>query len=486
MKTVILSFALVLLIIAAPLYAQKPVVQDSIPQLQEWWRADDMQYGKDGMTWLDNFYHGKGVLVVSTPDGVKSWQMRFPGDTENVFTWVGGSAAIRTGDFNGDGITDYIDTKGNIYEGRQNGEPPQSQPKGKGFNPSNISDINGDGFDDLLASGALILGKSDISKLETITSAFPELDSNNRPTASYIKSLGEMRIICHRYFWTNQVQYPYRKVYKDGLRLVRIYWDGERLKSEKLDEFTVTTNDSTGLLWQRALISTTGGKNYFLCATMIKGNNQNTDVTVYDVNNDKFEKLYSKRVDGISSINQLSKSIDGDDTPSFFINQYNLGVPTLHFYKGNIADSLYEISQFTTAQIAYLTSISDINNDGKADLALSLSNFRFSILSLKDTVTSVEEKKDMEKALAIESISPMPVSKEQVLQIKVNVPHAGSYNLSLFDGAGKKFIGQVGAFQLTGEQLLHINLGGYKVSSGMYLLRIEGHNTIVQCSILIN
>ncbi|MBS1537212.1 MAG: VCBS repeat-containing protein [Bacteroidetes bacterium] len=492
MKALLPLLVFVLLIITAPLSAQKPVVQDSIPQLKEWWRADDMQYGKDGMTWLDNFYHGKGVLVVSTPDGVKSWQMRFPGDTENVFTWSGGSAAIKTGDFNGDGIVDYIDGQGNVYIGLQKGEPPQSEPSGKGFNPSIISDINTDGYDDLLATEAVILGKSDISKLEVKSLVFPELDSNNVPTASYIKSPGEIRVICHRYYWTNQVQYPYRRVNKDGLRLVRVYWDGNGLKSEKLDEFTVNTNDSTGLLWKRALISLPNGKNYLICATIIKGNNQTTDVTIYNVNNDKLEKLYSKRIDGISSINQLNKSIDGDDIPSFFINQYKLGVPTLHFYKGNIADSLHEIAQFTTVQIAYLTSTSDINGDGKADLALSnhyfpsLERFRFSVISLKDTVTLVEENKDTEKALTIESISPMPVPKEQIIQIKVNAPKIDSYTLSLFDGTGKKLIGKVGSFQLTGEQLLYVNLGEYKVSSGMYVLRIEGHLTLAQCSILIN
>ena len=88
-------------------------IQD-VPTLQEWWRADNKGYGVDGMTWLDNFYNGKGALVVSTPNGVQTWLLRFPGDVENVFTWQGGDANIKTGDFNGDGVTDYVDGKGNI------------------------------------------------------------------------------------------------------------------------------------------------------------------------------------------------------------------------------------------------------------------------------------------------------------------------------------------------------------------------------------
>ncbi len=73
------------------------------------------------MTWLDNFYHGKGALVVYTSEGVKTWLLRFPGDTMNVFSWEKGSSNIKTGDFNGDGITDYVDENGYIYEGIKNG-----------------------------------------------------------------------------------------------------------------------------------------------------------------------------------------------------------------------------------------------------------------------------------------------------------------------------------------------------------------------------
>ncbi|MBS1537065.1 MAG: hypothetical protein JST20_04890, partial [Bacteroidetes bacterium] len=128
MKPFLASLALVLLIVVAPVvYAQNPV-QDTIPQLQEWWRADNMKYGKYGMTWLDNFYNGKGALVVWTPNGVQTWQLRFPGDTQNVFTWQKGSANIKTGDFNGDGIIDYVDENSNIYQGIKNGEPPKSEP----------------------------------------------------------------------------------------------------------------------------------------------------------------------------------------------------------------------------------------------------------------------------------------------------------------------------------------------------------------------
>lgn len=152
---------------------------------------------------------------------------------------------------------------------------------------------------------------------------------------------------------------------------------------------------------------------------------------------------------------------------------------------------MHEVAQFTTVQIASFTSISDINGDGRADAALSnhyfpsLEKFRFSILSLKDTSTGVEESPNAKQELTIESISPMPVSKDQIIQVAINVPETGKYSLSLFDSSGKESLGKTGVFHMTGKQQLPIDLSSYMVSSGMYFLRIEGDNSIAQCSILI-
>jgi hypothetical protein len=352
MKALLASLALMILFLAVPLYAQKPIVQDSIPQLKEWWRADDMFYGKDGMTWLDNFYHGKGVLVVSTPDGVKSWQMRFPGDTENVFTWSGGSAAIRTGDFNGDGITDYLDGKGNIYEGIQNGELPKSQPEGKGFYPRMVADINGDGYDDMFSPDGYVLGSVNLKELQSKVVKFPEIDSNNIVISSYRVSSTDIRVICRHYYWTNLQSFPFGKVYKEGLRLIGLHWEGTGFTSKVLDEFTVPTPDSTGIYYTSRLIPSHSKKNYFICATMIKGTTQHNDVSVYDINNDKLTKLYTTQIDSISIMGVLQYSINNDTIPCWFISKYpdNDGYNDVTFYSGKVYAGIEPIGKYTTCQ----------------------------------------------------------------------------------------------------------------------------------------
>jgi len=88
--------------------------------------VEDGITNKDGISFLPNCYNGQNAIVVSTSKGVHTWLNRFPGDTQNVFTWKTGN--IRRGDFNGDGITDYTDAEGNIYPEIQNGMPPEPEP----------------------------------------------------------------------------------------------------------------------------------------------------------------------------------------------------------------------------------------------------------------------------------------------------------------------------------------------------------------------
>ena len=79
----------------------------------------------------------------------------------------------------------------------------------------------------------------------------------------------------------------------------------------------------------------------------------------------------------------------------------------------------------------------------------------------------------------------MPVSRNKGVEIKITVPKSGSYTLSLYDAIGKKIIGKLQEYQLTGEQVLSVNLGDYQVGSGVYTFRLESNVTHAQCSIII-
>jgi hypothetical protein len=495
MKT-LLSLIAAILFCSMSLFAQSPV-QDTIPQLKEWWRVDNLQYGKYGMTWLDNFYQGKGALVVWTPQGVKTWLLRFPGDTMNVFSWEKGSSNIKTGDFNGDGITDYIDENSNIYEGVKNGEPPKqaTQTPAKGFFPWIVTDINGDGKDDMIKPGlpgSVLFGKSNLSEIINEKMILPGLDSNNEAIVAYMVSPKEMRIVCGHRYWTNSVNYPFRNIYKDGLRLVRAWWDGTGFKSEILDEFTVDTKDGTGLYWQGGLLQQPNQKWYFIHATQIGGSVNNTNVAVYDLSKNKMEKLYSVRMDGISGINSLRYGLDSMNVPSLCIRQY-AGNPIMHIYNGNISNSFNEIAKFTTVQVTSLISLPDVSGNGKPDIALSNEydftsadiKYRFSILTYKDTANNViEEQKDM-TTLSIEALPPMPVLRSQTIQMKISIPTLGDYNLSLYDSMGKKIISKKLLIQNVGQNYINFDLFQFVIAGGKYTVELEGNGRASHCSIII-
>ncbi|MFN8359427.1 MAG: T9SS type A sorting domain-containing protein, partial [Candidatus Kapaibacterium sp.] len=507
----ILLLVLVLLC-TAPVIAQSPV-QDTIPQLKEWWRVDNMgygaPYGRDddgGMTWLDNFYNGKGALVVSSPDGVKTWQMRFPGDTTNVFTWKGkggpsgtldgGNPTIKIGDFNGDGTTDYIDAWGNIYEGVKNGEPPAANTitPSELLTPWFVGDFNGDGYDDVAdgTSGLgikpmlIIYGKSSIKEMKAEPISIPQIDSNNVPIVAYMVGAKEMRIICTHTYWTNNFNYPFKTVYKDGLRLVRAWWDGSSFKSEVLDEFSYNTQNGNGWFYGGRLFQQSPSEIYWLCQ------HGEGIITIYNLYKDKFESI-STVTNAIGLLGSLNYSVDKDKIPDFFAKtQTPDGKRYLTIYSGDVSNGIHPIYQFVTVQTASFISLPDVTGDRKPDFALSnyyivssREKYRFSILTTQDTTSSVESESANASTFSIQTISPMPVSKDKNVQLKVRVPQAGSYTVNLYDITGKKIAGKSENYQLSGEQIINLNIEDYAVSSGTYSLLLEANGRSAQCTIII-
>ncbi len=502
MRILHLTLAL-LLALTAPLQAQMPV-QDTIPQLKEWWRADNLQYGKYGMTLLDNFYNGKGALVVWTPLGVKTWLLRFPGDTINVFSWEKGSSNIKTGDFNGDGITDYVDENGNIYEGIKNGEPPKAESVSFGqYYPEAIVDLNGDGNDDIINTPTvnrtlpsteitICFGKQGLKDMNWQAMKIKDIDSNNAVLSCYPTANHEIRLVCRRYFWYHDAQ-KQKVIQKDGYRLVRVWWEGKVFKSEVLDEFTVDIQNGTGIYWVSGLHLRSQGKYYLVSATQIGGNVNNTNVTVYDLSKDKIEKLFTTRMDGVKAIHSLRYGLDFTEISSLCIQQYS-GNPILHIYNGNIINSLKEIAKFTTVLVTSLISLPDVTGDKHADIALSNEydfssatiKYRFSILNFKDTVSSIVEEQYKVDTFSIQPLPPMPIMRSQTIKIKITVSKLGSYTLSLYDSLGKKIF--LNTLQMTesGENYISFDLSKFAITSGKYILRLEGNNRMAQCNILIN
>ncbi|MFN8359665.1 MAG: VCBS repeat-containing protein [Candidatus Kapaibacterium sp.] len=492
MKKFILLLVLVLLC-TAPVIAQSPV-QDTIPQLKEWWRADNMQYAKYGMTWLENFYQGKGALVVWTPQGVKTWLLRFPGDTMNVFTWEKGSANIKTGDFNGDGIIDYIDEKSNIYQGIKNGELPKTEAVYfGGYYPEISVDVNGDGNDDIFnfpssslprppAEMKVAFGYKDLNKMYWQTIPMSHIDSNNAVVGCFTKGK-EIYVVCRRYFW--HYEKAYSVIDRDGLRLVRVWWDGGGFKSEVLDEFTVDTQNGTGIYWVGGLHSQPQGKYYFLCATQIEGNVNNTDLTVYDLSINKIEKLYGFRMDGIKSINSLRYGVDSTEVPSFCIRQYAAN-PILRIYNGNISNSFHELAQFKvthnpTLPVTGLITLPDVTKDGKSDIALS-NRLAFTIINSQNASTVIEEQ-NTRTPISLQVLPPMPIKRLQPVQIKITTSALGAYTLRVYNSAGKQVLSKGIQIENGGDHYIYMDLS--VIISGNYTLQLAGNGHTAQCSIVI-
>lgn len=469
----------------SPLAAQNPTA-DTIPQLKEWWRADNMQYAKYGMTWLDNFYQGKGALVVWTPQGVKTWLLRFPGDTMNVFTWEKGSSNISTGDFNGDGIRDYIDENGYIYEGIQNGEPPKAAVSGQGFKPSLVSDVNGDGYDDMLASNAVVFGKKDLSSLKTETFTLAGIDSNNAPIASYMVSKNEMRIICRHYYWTNNVNFPFRTVYKDGLRLVRVWWDGSGFKSEVLDEFTVDV--ANGREWYNGgvLFQPSSREFYWL------GSSDTNKLTVYSLNNNRLEKLYTTLYNG-GVLRTLRHSIDQDSIPDFYAWRLKSGICTIKFYNGRVENRIEPITEYVTDRLTTLVSVPDITGDSIAELALSNEydissakiKYRFSILTLKDSSTSAITSESEVPTFSVQVLPPLPVKKSSPIRLRITTQLPGAYTITLYNSIGKLATKQSIEYLNFGDTTINVELPYNKIESGVYRIVVEGQGKSTQLPVTI-
>jgi len=189
----------------------------------------------------------------------------------------------------------------------------------------------------------------------------------------------------------------------------------------------------------------------------------------------------------------LRHSIDGDTIPDFYIWTFNNDVCDIKFYSGNITNDLIPNYDYRTVQLSTLISLPDVTGDGKPELALSNEyvfgairiKYRFSILATQDTTSSVESESANASTFSIETISPMPVSKDKNVQIKVRVPQAGSYTVYFYDSTGKKIAGKSENYQLSGEQIIHLTIGDYGISSGMYRVQVEGNGRTAHCSIII-
>ncbi|MBS1537130.1 MAG: hypothetical protein JST20_05225, partial [Bacteroidetes bacterium] len=299
----------------------------------------------------------------------------------------------------------------------------------------------------------------------------------------------ELRLICRRYFWhyegKNQV------ITRDGYRLVRVWWESNSFQSQVLDEFTTDIQNGAGLYWVGTLLNNQD-KHSWIGATLINSDVWATNLTIYDISHDRLEKKFVTRKDEIIKILSFNRSINSDSIPEWcIIGPAANNTHRVHIYSGDVQNSLKEFTNYVTCPYLSSASIGDRNGEHINDLVVSretsFTKTCFAILKNDTSLLSVSELISQQTNLLITLVSPMPVSKDKTLQLKVSVPQTGNYTLSFYDILGMKLPSKSAErFQLSGEQILFVNIGDYAVSSGVYTLRLEGGQGLVaQCSVVI-
>ncbi len=500
MKTTIFLPLMLCCVVAA---AQDNTVSQTLPELQEWWQAPDdwKGLGRNGASFLPNFYDGKGCLAVSLLNGnVVTWRNRFPGDTANVFSWQGGNP-ILTADFNGDGITDYIDGGGHVYKGLQNGQPPEKTPIrqlgiiNRGNEEYVIADVNADSCDDIIIIrsylsttnfGEVIYGSrsfSTITKSELLRSTLPAVDTANQYTSIYKAfktSTGKIRLLGYSY--TREDRPPH----KDGYTLYSIEWNKSsndyfvKIISESIldapnNPFVYKQNFSGG---SEAIYQSKHHNNvYVLLLT-----HDQKKLIITDLSNDTFnkvgEKLYNQSIYPPIS---LPYSINDDKVEDVVIYQEGIGYT---FYSGTDIPIFTPIASYKkicywntqdekfTVESSLQTVIHDVNGDSINDIIFS-SPYYFQVPNCFRIVLGLNGTSAVEDRLYnIENnVFPHPIKNNEKVTLDVTIPTADTYSLRLYDVQGnyKQTLSQF--FAEKGNSQCSFIIAGYP--AGEYIVVLQ-------------
>lgn len=497
-----LAFALVVFATVTSLFAQAektPTVQD-VPTLQEWWRADNLRYGINGMTWIDNFYNGKGALVISTPKGVQTWQLRFPWDTVNVFTWSGGDANITVADYNGDSILDYLDTKGNLYIGQATGFPqPPKIIFNDYLNEHIITDINNDGITDVVSLDTyggiskffVRLGtRSDTTLQGKVLPIGKFFDSTRTVAGYYTKPGNEQRLIV-RYLPYHIDKTNNIITEKDGYELYSLTWDNalQQIKLSKLSEQIV--NNTT----QSWIISKTfqpgADRIYRIQAERVDLNDDfysKTNLVIYDLSNDAIDKISETRMDRIAGIYGLAHSIDKDSVQDWFIKSQDGW--TCNIYSGISLPALNLMGTAKVCHANYVCSTAPVRSPNYSSLCIGGTYFSsgdesscWSIINLPDSVVSVSETYSDIFHLSLR-VLPTPTEQSNYPTVEITSDKDRICNLFLIDVSGKELLLQRGLHIIEGASQVAIN-NPYVSSAGQYFLRLTDGKLSVECPVFI-
>ncbi|MBL7998592.1 MAG: VCBS repeat-containing protein [Candidatus Kapabacteria bacterium] len=485
----LISILLALVALTHTALAQEPTppVTQSVPTLKEWWRADNMGYGLNGATWIDNFYNGKGALVVSTPNGVQTWQLRYPWDTVNIFTWAGGNANLKTGDFNGDGVKDFIDADGKIYKGVQNGFPVLT--KISTSHPDAIGDFNGDGKDDVFSFRASFWYKEAIGHVQfgndlndtslravTIEREQP-FDTLWSTLTCYTRPDGGLGVImCGRPYYDSKGNATWMR---DGYKLYSVnFAAGSSVPLVAALDSLMIVNNGKQMVKENSCVYHDNYITYFISNEIINGEYYNNNITLYRIINNSISRITSLRKDFTGSVLVLQHSINSDSIPDIVIssNTANNNVQRT-FFSGDAGDMIFkELFRLQGYPIGVnnppiVFSVPDFSGDGINDFVVRAMNDTMAFV-YSDYTTHVDQRDTM-SGLDVH-ISPNPMSRAGELVLIVNnfTDVDQQVTVSLIDGAGRQQRLSNEAVK-PGKNMLSYPLSLYALSGGRYTICIS-------------
>ncbi|MBX7155490.1 MAG: T9SS type A sorting domain-containing protein [Candidatus Kapaibacterium sp.] len=477
-----------------------------VPVLQEWWRADNMGYGvkysqfdNGGMTWLDNFYHGKGVLVISTPTGVKTWQLRYPGDTVNIFTWEGTNdwgkykgpnPRIKTLKCNDDSITDYIDDYGNMYLGIQNGEPPKPKPIFCGITPDYITDFNNDNIDDILSwntsltkdsilayvqYGANNVSEITVDSVRLPTELYTNSDRTVQPISMYKNLQGEIRLLLRYRIMDKQ----------DGYRLYAFSKSSNGYTFELKDSRIISTSNNYLFAAYKGYntISTSSkrDKQFWLVFESVYGDLNDFNLVVYDISNDTIILLSKTHYYRTTGVGVLPRIKQNSSMPNFYIRirpNINSGQSNIELCDGNQLPLISNYAQFSTLSMQEIEEVQDIDNDNINDLVVS-GNW---IDSLRDDINSFKIFSAGKLVSVHENSNPIKNSsnKDSIFDFEENKFLTFTWNQEF------QLPPLIELYNLLGQQLLHRDITNTDpvtidiswLDNGVYLCKVGAYSKV--------
>jgi hypothetical protein len=471
---------LFLLLCFSPLCAQ--------PVLQEWWRAPNTMSVGQAITYLPNFYQGKGAMAIIYNGKAVTWLNQYAGDTNNIFSWKGG-LPIRMGDFNGDGIQDYVDADGYVYQGQGNGQLPLQEPVANIVTITRtiveVMDVNHDGLADVVVAInandslgiSVAYGNRDLRSMKLQRSKesirYSTKDEIEDIKAMYRAQDSSLMLVIYRTrrFMNTPI---------DNFLLYRAFWakDSSEPVFEMVDE--IRGNDTkrlySGLAYFRFDPKTK--KSYLFIHSIVY-----SSFLVYDVSNG--------RLNAIGRIGYLPQFLNTPTQKGFGwlgTNRYytrlyagDFSPETLPYVErryDTIADN--NLVGHTEASI-----IDDVNGDGIADIALgyssgNISNFFRIVLGVSPT-TSIQAAET--SSFTLSDPAPHPISDNSRLKIQIQNP--GNYTLFIQDSRGQVYAPLFEGNLQAGEQIIPLQINGFSAGAYILVLQDAGKKVIGSRTIII-